>query len=173
MLPTSQLVQQLPLQPPRGLDQILATFGDIFEYIRPDHTLDPRWQVDHLTTIPLPLSMPLSWDRSRQVTRMTCHQLLAPVFSACFNQILTSGLQAEITSFGGCFSFRPQRTGTKLSTHCWGIAIDLNPESNAQGTPGNIHPEIISIFRAAGFTWGGNWPGAARGPMHFQFCAAY
>ena len=33
---------------PHGLDQIRATFGDIFAYFHPDHTLDPRWQTDFL-----------------------------------------------------------------------------------------------------------------------------
>jgi hypothetical protein len=28
--------------PPHGLDQILVTFGDIFDYIGPDHTLNPQ-----------------------------------------------------------------------------------------------------------------------------------
>lgn len=48
-------------------------------------------------------------------------------------RLQTANLQETITTYGGCFSFRPQRTGTRLSTHSRGIAIDLNPESNAQG----------------------------------------
>jgi hypothetical protein len=44
---------------PHGLDQIRATFGDIFQYILSDHTLDPRWQSESLTRIQLPrLSAP-------------------------------------------------------------------------------------------------------------------
>ncbi len=34
------------LVPPHGLDELVATFGDIFAYIREDHTLDPKWQTD-------------------------------------------------------------------------------------------------------------------------------
>jgi hypothetical protein len=33
-----------PLVVPNGLEQILTTFGDIYKYIRPDGSLDPRWQ---------------------------------------------------------------------------------------------------------------------------------
>jgi hypothetical protein len=159
--------------PPHGLDQIQATFGDIFSYLRADHTLDPRWQVEQLATISLPFPMALSWDKSRQVERMTCHKLLQPVFEDALGAIAKAELQSKITSFAGCFSFRPQRTGTKLSAHSWGIAIDLNPESNAQGTVGNMDAGIISIFRQAGFSWGGDWQGHARDPMHFQFCTGY
>lgn len=167
------LVPPLPLNPPDGLEQICATFGDIYSYIRSGHTLDPRWQAEQMVAIPLPFSLALSWDHSRRVTRMTCHRLIMPVFSTCFQAIAEPGLQHHISSFGGCFAFRSQRTGTKLSTHSWGIAIDLNPENNAQGTPGRMHPGIVSIFRNAGFTWGGDWSGPACDPMHFQFCSGY
>jgi hypothetical protein len=159
--------------PPHGLDQILATFGNIFDYITHDHTLDPRWQSEFLGRVALPFAIPLSWDLTRTVTQITCHKLLTSVMSEMFTNIQTAGLQPKITSFGGCFCFRPQRTGTKLSAHSWGIAIDLNPEANAQGTAGNMDQDVVSIFRDAGFEWGGDWKGKVRDPMHFQFCTGY
>jgi hypothetical protein len=165
--------QVATLKPPAGLKQILATFGDIYEYIRPDGGLDSRWRADFLCRVTMPFELPLSWDRTSTVSRMTCHRRLAGIFVSVFDQIQVCGLQSRITSFGGCFAFRPQRTGTKLSTHSWGIAIDLNPESNAQGTPGTMDSELIEVFRDAGFQWGGDWSGSRRDPMHFQFCTGY
>jgi hypothetical protein len=164
---------RVPVPQPHGLDEILAIFGDIFEYIGPDHTLDSRWQAEHLDRAALPFPMVLSWDRTRNVNQITCHKILAGIFADVFAQIQSAGLQNKITSFGGCFSFRPQRTGPKLSAHAWGIAIDLNPETNAQGTAGNIDQGIVGIFRSAGFQWGGDWQGKTRDPMHFQFCSGY
>jgi hypothetical protein len=161
------------IAPPHGIEQIVGTLGDIFACIHEDHTLDPAWHKEHLVAVPLPFAMALSWDRSHLVQRMACHKLLQPAFEAAFRAILRAGLQSQVTSFGGCFSFRPQRTGTKLSTHCWGIAIDLNPESNAQGTNGKMDAGIVSIFQDLGFTWGGEWRGRACDPMHFQFCSGY
>jgi hypothetical protein len=161
------------LVPPRGLDEICATFGDIFGYIAADHTLDSRWQTEVLARVMLPFPITLSWDQSQTVSAITCHRLLANAFTGVFDRIQSSGLQTKITSFGGCFSFRSQRTGTKLSTHAWGIAIDLNPETNAQGTEGDMDQELISIFRGAGFKWGGDWEGKTCDPMHFQFCTGY
>jgi hypothetical protein len=158
---------------PHGLDQIIATFGDIFAYIRPDHTLDPRWQGDFLDRLPLPFALPLSWDISRSVKQVTCHRLLVPILTRVFDDLQNAGLESKLTSFGGCFAFRPQRTGTKLSAHSWGIAIDLNPETNQQGTAGNMDPQIVAVFRQAGFEWGGRWQGKKRDPMHFQFCQGY
>jgi hypothetical protein len=162
-----------PLVAPHGLDEIVRVFGDIREYIELDGRLAARWQSDFLTQMALPFPLRLAWDPSRTITRMTCHRLMASIFAAAFDSIQQSGLQTSVTSFGGCFAFRPQRTGSKLSTHSWGIAIDLNSESNAQGSAGNMPAELIEIFRSAGFEWGGNWRGKACDPMHFQFCSGY
>jgi hypothetical protein len=161
------------LATPHGLEEILATFGDIFDYITPAHALDLRWQAQYLERIMLPFPIALSWDKSRQVNQITCQKRLAGIFSEVFSNIRDAGLQQKITSFGGCFSFRPQRTGAKLTAHSWGIAIDLNPLENAQGTAGNMDSQIIELFREAGFQWGGDWHGKSRDPMHFQFCTGY
>ncbi len=163
----------MALLPPHGLDQLIATFGDIFAYIRPYHTLNPRWQSESLEQIALPFPLALSWDLSRSVHRISCHKLIAGKLSDTFAQIQRAGLTTALTSFGGCFSFRPQRPGSKLSTHAWGIAIDLNPAINAQGTAGKMDPALVAIFRDAGFKWGGEWQGKSRDPMHFQFCTGY
>ncbi len=146
---TNPVTPALGLIPPHGLDQMLATFGDIFDYIGPDHTLNPRWQNEFLQRIALPFPLTLSWDKSRRVNQLTCHERLAEIFTATLVGIQTAGLQDKITTFGGCFSFRPQRTGAKLSAHSWGIAIDLNTEVNAQGTAGNMDRAIVEIFRNA------------------------
>jgi D-alanyl-D-alanine carboxypeptidase len=158
---------------PHGLDNIIATFGDIFAYIGPDHTLDARWQGDFLDRVALPFALPLSWDISRSVRQFTCHKCLVPVFTRVFADIHNAALQSKLTSFGGCFAFRPQRTGAKLSAHAWGITIDLNPETNQQGTVGSMDSSIVAIFRQNRFEWGGSWRGRHRDPMHFQFCTGY
>jgi hypothetical protein len=172
MVPSAVETEALPIAP-HGLNEIIARFGNIHEYVGTDGQLEARWQADFLERVSLPFSLPLSWDLSRSITQMTCHRRMTRVFSSVFSSIQGRGLQARITSFGGCFAFRPQRTGSKLSTHSWGIAIDLNPESNLQGSDGDMDAELIDIFRRAGFEWGGDWTGKTRDPMHFQFCTGY
>jgi D-alanyl-D-alanine carboxypeptidase len=162
-----------PLRSPHGVEEIISSFGDIYEYIGTDGQLEPRWQEDFLTRVGLPFPLRLSWDTSRTISWMTCHRRMTSIYSSVFIRVQERGLQAKVTSFGGCFAFRPQRTGSKLSTHSWGIAIDLNPESNEQGSPGNLDASIVAIFRDAGFEWGGDWQGKTRDPMHFQFCTGY
>jgi len=161
------------LTAPKGLEQIASTLGDIRKYILHDGTLDPRWQIEFLALVALPFPLTLSFDQSRTITHFTCHNLLVGVFADVFGKIVSDGLQDKVESFGGCFAFRPQRTGSKLSTHCWGIAVDLNPETNLQGTIGDMDGGVVGIFRSAGFEWGGDWAGPRRDAMHFQFCSGY
>ena len=163
----------LLLAAPHGLEEIVATFGDIYDYIRPGGQLDPRWQADHLASVELPFFLPLAWDPSKSINRMTCHTRMAETFVSVFGLVQTGGLQSKIKTFGGCFAFRQQRTGARLSTHSWGIAIDLNPGTNAQGSSGDMDAGVIEIFRSAGFEWGGDWSGKRRDAMHFQFCSGY
>jgi LysM repeat protein len=159
--------------PPNGLDGIIQTFGNIAVYLRNDGHLKPEWETQHLATARLPFSIPLSWDRSQKVRGIYCNKLLVPVIADLFSRIDSQGLAGEIRTFGGCFNYRPKRQSSKLSTHCWGIAIDLNPETNRQGSAGDMHPELVALFREYGFKWGGDWSGASKDPMHFQYCSGY
>jgi hypothetical protein len=159
--------------PPNGLEEIKATFGNIYDYITADGTLDARWETDALTRSQLPFPIPFSVDKSKVISRLQCHKKLADAFAAVLAKIDASGLRGQITSCGGCFNFRMKRTGAKLSTHSWGIAIDINPETNAQGGAGTMDSGVVEIFRQAGFKWGGDWTGKDKDPMHFQYCTGY
>jgi len=163
----------LVLAAPNGLDGIIAAFGDIYEYIRQDGTLDPRWQADFLAKARAPFAMKLSWDPATSVQQITCHRRMVDRFEEVLQDLQARGLSGKAGTLGGCFAFRPQRSGSKLSTHAWGIAIDLNPATNAQGTAGEMDADVVAVFRAAGFTWGGEWEGKRRDPMHFQYCSGY
>lgn len=118
---------------------------------------------DYLVIIDLPYPMRLAWDKSKTITKMRCHRLVAERFKTIFKQILDSyGFEQikdlGIDLFGGCFNYRPMRGGTSLSRHSWGIAIDLDPERNGLKTKWkNSHfakPEyakLHSIFESNGF----------------------
>lgn len=161
------------LHPPVGEHEILHEFGDVYGYVSADGGLDARWQAEFLARVALPFPLLLSWDHSKTISEFSCHRRMVDTFEDVFAEIQRSELQSRLRSFGGCFSFRPQRTGHKLSTHCWGIAIDLNPETNGLGTAGDMDRGVVAVFREAGFTWGGGWLGRGRDPMHFQFCSGY
>jgi LysM repeat protein len=161
------------LTPPRGLTAILKTFGNIFDYLGSDGRPTVKWETDQLGFANLPFAIPLSWDQSKSVTKLYCHRKLISIFENVFSTIQTSGLTKHIKTYGGCYAFRRMRTNMALSTHSWGIAIDLNPETNALGTKGDLHSSIVDVFENAGFIWGGRWAGAGKDPMHFQYCEGY
>jgi hypothetical protein len=161
------------IKPPHGINEIINTFGDIRKYITRSGEISPSWHFNHLTTITLPFPIKLAWNLKTSVNSITCNKKLDIIFYNVFNEILKQGLQSEIKSFGGAFNFRMKRKSINYSTHAWGIAIDLNPLSNGMGTKGDMHPDIVEIFRNYGFKWGGDWIGKGRDPMHFQYCTGY
>jgi len=163
----------ITLATPNGLEEILSAFGNIYKFIGEDGVLSPRWETEHLGRAQLPFPIPLSWNHAQSITKLYCHKKLTEIFQVVFEKIDRKGLRGKIRTFGGCYNYRPKRTSGKLSTHSWGIGIDLNPETNPQGKPGDMHTGVVEIFQEFGFKWGGDWSGKSKDPMHFQFCTGY
>ncbi len=111
----------------------------------------------------LPYPMRIAWDMKTSVTKMQCHKLMVPKFTAVFNDLLKHYGLAElkrlgIDIFGGCYNFRQMRGGTAWSRHSWAIAIDLDPVRNglkttwkkAQFSKPDYAP-MVEIFYKHGF----------------------
>ena len=168
------VARALSLLPPTGLDGILAMFGDISRYVRSDSTIDPRWESSNMITVPLPFPIRLAWGNPAPfATKIRCHKVVAPTMVQVFSAVERAGLKSAVRTYGGCYNYRPKRTGSRPSTHSWGIALDLNPGTNAMGTAGDMDPRLVELFREHGFKWGGDWTGRNKDPMHFQFCTGY
>ncbi len=156
-----------PLQTPDGRSAVISTFGDISRFIRVDGTLSPTWETQKIVRVNLPKPLPLA-GTSLKVTRVTCHKLLAPLFSETLRAINDAGRWSKLVSYGGGFNFRPVRGGSNVSLHAWGIAWDFDPEHNGLGTKGTMDKRVIEIFERHGFFWGGRFK-SRKDPMHFQF----
>jgi hypothetical protein len=161
------------IAPPYELDEIMLKFGNIFDYINYDGTIKPGWEIDQMGLVGIPFSIPLAFCPSLEVDKIYCHKKLISTFTRVFQAIHENHLQKYIRSFGGCYTYRNKYTQTQLSAHSWGIAIDLNPETNMPCSRGDMNPEIVRIFRSYGFEWGGDWKRRNRNPMHFQWCTGY
>ncbi len=63
--------------------------------------------------------------------------------------------------------------GCVLSTHAFGISVDINWDENCNGCSDYTMPmEIVDIFESYGFRWGGRYKsifGSTIDPMHFEF----
>lgn len=82
-------------------------------------------------------------------------------------------------SAGGTFNPRPIKGTDDWSLHAYGLAIDLNPSANPQGTQTTDMPKVfrdsIESITAGGrrvFQWGGDWSGEQSDPMHWQVGAS-
>jgi peptidoglycan hydrolase-like protein with peptidoglycan-binding domain len=87
-------------------------------------------------TVVLPYPMKLAWDTRTQVTRTVINSRCADSFLRVLDNVLKSYGHAQIQQlrldyFGGIYNNRPMRGGTRLSTHAYAAAIDIDPERNA------------------------------------------
>ncbi len=87
-------------------------------------------------------------------------------------------LKVWMNNLGGTFNWRKIEGTERLSTHSYGIAIDLNadkakywrwekPSTLASFTRRDFPIEIIQAFEKHGFVWGGKW--YHYDTMHFEF----
>ncbi len=104
-----------------------------------------------------------------------CHKLVVEAIQGALTEIKGAGLSRFIDTqnsnrYGGCFVGRYNRLAGNFgapSRHAWGMAIDINTDTNPQGGVPQMNCAVVRIFRKWGFAWGGNfWP--ADG-MHFEY----
>lgn len=146
---------------PSGLDEIIATFGNIS---------DRNFEAENIVSFDLPY--PLLYG-NMTVHRTRCHRLAVENFQRAFYEIESAGLASEAKHFGGIYNQRAIRGHpSHPSTHSWGIAIDLEPEKYPLGSTNRMPERIIEAFRRSGFTYGGDFV-SRKDPMHFQLCVNY
>ena len=114
-------------------------------------------KVDGLTYIDLPIA--LTTQRGAVINSLLCHKSMTEPLTKAMQCVIIVGLEAELTTTGGCFCYRNVAGTDRLSRHANGTAIDLNP-----GLP--MSPGIVDCFEQSGFEWGGRW--SNPDPMHFE-----
>lgn len=92
--------------------------------------------------------------------------MVVPLEVALLN-VIDRGLVDEIETWNGCFNIRKKRGKNSWSLHSWGIAIDINKDTNDYNMKPQMSPELVKCFTDAGFEWGGEWTNPIDG-MHFQ-----
>lgn len=145
---------------PVGLEQVRQVFGEFtFTDLTGNPTgrieIDPQWTAANIVSVRIPA-----------LGNIECHKKMVPVFVDVFAQLERQGL-AEGLSYWGCYVPRHKMwdPSQELSVHAWGIAMDLNADTNASGTAGTMDTRVVKIFEAHGFYWGGHF----GDPMHFEY----
>ncbi|OWQ93818.1 hypothetical protein CDN99_05120 [Roseateles aquatilis] len=105
------------------------------------------------------------------------HQRVRPHLEAVLQEIdATPGLADQILRCNGTVVERHigWNPVNRLSSHTWGIAIDLNADQNKQGNtpapegaPGSVL-DLVPIFNKHGFAWGGDFRNGGPDGMHFE-----
>lgn len=106
--------------------------------------------------------------QGKPISKIYLNKDMVPPLSLALEMVWAYGLSSKIQSYDGCFNLRYSRSsGEKLSTHAYGLALDINAATNPLGATPQIDLELVACFEEAGFIWGGRWK--RPDGMHFQF----
>jgi len=154
-------------------DEIRKTYGNFTwsEGAKGAIDIDQAWAEKNIARLPTPILADAGFPA------IQCHIKARDAFSRVFAAIAAAGLAGKILKCAG--TFVPRHMGwdpaRSLSSHSWGIAIDLNHLWNAYGAvPAALGAkgstrELIPYFAAEGFAWGGDFqPQAICDGMHFE-----
>lgn len=158
---------------PNGSAQVLA-LGDPRKFLMPDGNVDHVAWEKHLglVAIDFPEPLKLSWAHDQVARAIRVHPISAEAWRRAFAMVHGSGLWPLLHDFGGGFNVRFQRgSDSKISTHAWGLAGDFDVKRNPLGARPQMDMEIVRIFQAVGFTWGGEW--MRPDGQHFQWAKGY
>ena len=150
---------------PRGEAEVRAYCGDIV--VDGDKVVAPKnWERDNMVLVE---DFPFIGGKRLYVNR----KIVEPLRAALTEAEITCP-DYKITKIA-CFAPRPNRNNPKkLSTHCWGIAVDINPDTNPNGPVliTDMPDAFVAAFERCGFRWGGRF-GGNKDAMHMQLCEGY
>lgn len=112
-------------------------------------------------------NVPAKYQINNFPAKLWCNKDLIGPLSKALDNLLLTGVIAELCTFDGCFNIRKVRgSETEMSLHSWGVAIDLNATTNALGAKPTFSAKFVKCFTDAGFDWGGNF--TKKDGMHYQ-----
>jgi hypothetical protein len=158
---------------PLSNSEIKAIFGDLHEKEIGKGRIEvsPAWESGNLEVFSHALLERVNFPRLR------IHKLAKPYFKTVFDQIeADQNVRDDILSCAG--TYVPRHKGwdssRDLSSHSWGIAIDLNATWNGYGqtpAPRGQQGSLVDVaryFTQNGFAWGGHFSGKQMDGMHFE-----
>lgn len=150
---------------PHGLAQIKIAYGDI--RVTSGQVSAPRhWEFENMMmTYDLP-GVP--------VRRLYVNKKVEPILRASLAACVALNDGYKIRTIG-CFAPRAKRVNGDLSTHSWGIAIDINAGTNPLYTSGDGPHDLpdawVAEFEKRGWIYGGRWKKPDY--MHLQYASGY
>lgn len=159
------------MESPKGWKELVEFYGDPNIWVREDGTPHPSWE-SMMVTVPFPEKLPLGWDPTKFASRARVHRKIAEILAVTLQDLVAEGVWPLLQTYDGGYTWRQKRGSRKLSMHAFGAAIDFNAATNGLGNHDfDMPPQVVSVFRRNGWTWGGQW--SVPDGMHFQFGRSY
>jgi hypothetical protein len=114
---------------------------------------DQGWAAARLATARVPI-----------LGRVRCNRVLLPALAGAMEELRRRNLGRLVDpeAYAGCWNPRLTRSGSGISRHAWGAALDLNV-----GSPSARDLRLVEVMERWGFTWGGRW--LVPDPIHFEW----
>ncbi|MBI4558824.1 MAG: M15 family metallopeptidase [Candidatus Hydrogenedentes bacterium] len=147
-------------------EQAVARYGAIDVVARqwPD---GGQW----MATFDVPDNVERGWVNSftqKPTTRIYCNKDIHSALAQALQNLKNADLLSELKTYDGCFEIRPVRGRPgRVSTHAYGLALDINASENGLGQPPRLSAPFVKCWTDAGFDWGGDF--ARKDGMHFSF----
>ena len=150
--------------------------------MNPAHGLaDLQARFGKLTVVNGQITSPLHWESANMLTvtdlpgvghKLYVNKYMVGPLRAALAAALSACPGYAIRTIG-CFNPRPKRVNGDLSVHSWGLAIDINADTNPMHRPmiTDMPDAFVKAFTDQGFTWGGHF--ATPDPMHYQYVSGY
>lgn len=148
----------------KTFDAAVARYGPIVK---------GKWLNEHkwMTIFKVPQTIAkalLNRATNKNTNYIYCNLDLVEPLLKSFNLIIANNLISELKTFDGCFCIRAVRGSTALSSHSYGLAIDINADDNKLGSTPLIPANLVRCFKDSGFSWGGDFK--RLDGMHFSYC---
>jgi hypothetical protein len=159
---------------PRSVAELMQHYGPFTFTENRDGSINIAvpWAAQHI----VPFTHPLLAAINRNTLQV--HQLALPAFKGVFDAIEAAGpeISSCILTCAGTFvprhiSWNPKK---ELSSHSFGVAIDINAEWNGYGArpkESGLRGSVLALvpyFNHFGFAWGGHFSGGSVDGMHFE-----
>ena len=101
--------------------------------------------------------------------RVRCNRALLGALAGAMGELRQRDLARLVDpeAYAGCWNPRLTRSGSGVSRHAWGAAVDLNVAGNPTGLASAQDPRLVEVMERWGFTWGGRW--LVPDPAHFEW----
>ena len=157
---------------PLGFADLKGVFGE-FPYTEATHgniNLTGSWEAGNIVWMATPFLAAIGHPQ------LQVHTKAVNSYQRVFSAIADAGLMGLFITCAGTFVPRHinHDPSKGLSSHSWGVTVDFNDKWNGYGSiPAQVGEygslrQVVPIFEAEGFAWGGNFTHPREDGMHFE-----